>query len=186
MELELDNVRPPARRPNLCISLSLWYGDKEQPTFLTRSAHKITQIFHICKHCQVRRRGVFVFKCHQVPYANNEGDTLLVVSPLLLHQSTRQRYILKTKQELVYVHSQRFSLELHTWTLNGAIIKCVSALYLSSETRGLLEHVVCASVFSMLLWKSLGSQQTPAFHYGERSRQENQESASGRGRSTEL
>jgi hypothetical protein len=83
---------------------------------------------------------------------------LLVVSlPLRLYHSTRQRYILKTSQELIYVHFQRFSLELHTWTLNGAI-KCVVSI-LSSKMCCLSEHVVCASVFSTLLWKSLGSRQ---------------------------
>jgi hypothetical protein len=81
-----------------------------------------------------------------------------VVSPRRLHdRSTRQRYTLKTSQKLVYVHFQRFSLELHSWTLNGAI-KCIVCIF-ASKICCLSEHVVCASVFSTLLWKTLASQQ---------------------------
>ena len=88
--------------------------------------------------------------------AEHEGDALLVVSTLRLHHSTRQLYASKTSYELVYVLFQRFSLELHTWTLNNAI-KCVLCI-LSSTIGCLSEHMVCASVFYTLLWKSLGSQ----------------------------
>jgi hypothetical protein len=97
-----------------------------------------------------------------VPCAENEGDALLVVSPLRLYHRTRQRYTLKTSRELVYVHFRRFSLELHTWMLNCAI-KCVVCIF-SSKMYCLSEHVVCASVFSTLLWKSLGSQKFVEHH----------------------
>lgn len=59
----------------------------------------------------------------------NERDALLVVLPLRLYHSTRQRYILKTSQELVYVHVQRFLLELHTRRLNGAISSTLSVSF---------------------------------------------------------
>ena len=88
--------------------------------------------------------------------AEHEGDALLLVSRLRLHHSTRQLYASKTSYELVYVLFQRFSLELHTWTLNDAI-KCVLCI-LSSTICCLSEHMVCASVFSKLLWKRLGYQ----------------------------
>lgn len=80
----------------------------------------------------------------------------MLVSRLRLHHSTRQLYALKTSYELVYVLFQRFSLELHTWTLNDAI-KCVLCI-LSSTICCLSEHMVCASAFSKLLWKRLGYQ----------------------------
>jgi hypothetical protein len=113
-----------------------------------------------------------------IPRAENEGDALLVVSPLGLHHSTRQRYTSKTSQELVYFHFQLFSLELHTQTLIGAI-KCVVSIFSSK------------SVVYRSMWFAPPSLEksgppairgTPAFHYG--SVLENQES--GRGRSTEL
>lgn len=74
-----------------------------------------------------------------------------------LHHSTRQRYALKTSQDLVYVFFQRFSLELHTWALNG-VIKYVVRIF-SSIMCCLSEHEFCASAFSKLLWKILGFQQ---------------------------
>jgi hypothetical protein len=84
-----------------------------------------------------------------VPRAENEGDALLVVSPLRLHHSTRRRYTSKTSQGLVYVHFQLFSLELHPWTLNGAI-KCVVCIFsskmccLSDGACGLRLRLLCA------------------------------------------
>ena len=108
-----------------------------------------------------------------VPRAKSERDTLLVVSPLRLHQGTRQRYKIKTEQELIYVHFQLFSLELHPRTSNGAI-KCVVSIF-SSKMCCLLEQVVCASFFLpyALMEKSgpPANRGTPAFHYGRSSRE---------------
>lgn len=99
----------------------------------TRSSCHTT--FYICKILRCRRTAVasLFSKCHPSQFLlhpENEADAIFLISPLRLYHSTRQRYALKTSRELVYVQFQRFSLELHTWTLNGAISSASSVSFL--------------------------------------------------------
>jgi hypothetical protein len=102
-----------------------------------------------------------------------------VVSLLRLHYSTRQRYTLKTSRLRPFP-------ALFTGATYLDTERCHQARCLSSKMCCLSEHVVCASVSSTLLWKSLGSRQ---FLGRQRSITENvleQTKSLGRDRSTEL
>lgn len=76
------------RRPNLCHdTVYRTTGDSVQPTFLTRSAQKNQLYLNLLfLHLQIFavRRHPFVFQMSPLTgsCAENEGDALLVVSPL--------------------------------------------------------------------------------------------------------